>query len=160
VTSLLFYLFAYAFKNIGAFGVVTWLQHREHGVDLDDFYGLATRSPLAAIAMTVFMLSLMGMPPLIGFYAKYYVVLAAIQADLIWLAVAVVVMSAVSAFFYLRVVAVMYFNEPLREWSATNTPLLGAGLALMAVGTVAFGLFSGPLLSLAQHWVQAFTLPT
>jgi NADH-quinone oxidoreductase subunit N len=156
VSSLLFYLFAYAFMNIGAFGVVTWLQSRGHGVDLDDFAGLATRSPLAAIAMTVFMLSLMGMPPLIGFYAKYYVVLAAIEADLIWLAVAVVVMSAVSAFFYLRVVAVMYFSEPLKEWSPIRTPLLGAGLALMALGTIGFGLFSGPLLNLAQDWVQAF----
>ncbi len=115
VSSLLFYLFAYAFMNIGAFGVVTWLQHRGHGVDLDDFYGLGSRSPLAALAMTVFMLSLMGMPPLVGFYAKYYVILAAIQNNLTWLAVIVVLMSAVSAFFYLRVVAAMYFNEPIRQ---------------------------------------------
>ncbi|HET7037222.1 MAG TPA: NADH-quinone oxidoreductase subunit N [Thermomicrobiaceae bacterium] len=159
VGSLLFYLFAYAFMNIGAFGVVTWLQHREHGVDLDDFYGLALRSPLAAVAMTIFMLSLMGMPPLIGFYAKYYVILAAIQANLIWLAVVVVLMSAVSAFFYLRVVAVMWFNEPVRAWTVEHTPMLGLGLALMAIGTIGFGLFSGPVLDLAQNWAQAFFLP-
>jgi NADH-quinone oxidoreductase subunit N len=157
VGSLLFYLFAYAFMNIGAFGVVTWLQHRGHGVDLDDFAGLGSRSPLAAFAMTIFMLSLMGMPPLVGFYAKYYVILAAIESNLTWLAVVLVVMSAVSAFFYLRVVAVMYFNEPIRQWQAQSTPLLGVGLGLMALGTVGFGLFSGSVLDLAQKWVQAFT---
>jgi len=158
VGSLLFYLFAYAFMNIGAFGVVTWLQSRGHGVTLDDFRGLASRSPLAALAMTVFMLSLMGMPPLIGFYAKYYVILAAIQAGLVWLAVAVVVMSAVSAFFYLRVITTMYFQEPTGEWTIERTPLLGVGLLVMVLGTIGFGLFSGPLLNLAQHWVQAFTV--
>jgi len=157
VGSLLFYLFAYSFMNIGAFGVVTWLQHRQHGVDLDDFAGLGSRSPLAAFAMTIFMLSLMGMPPLIGFYAKYYVILAAIDNNLTWLAVVLVLMSAVSAFFYLRVVAVMYFNEPIRQWQAQSTPLLGVGLGLMALGTVGFGLFSGSVLDLAQKWLQAFT---
>lgn len=157
VSSMLFYLFAYTFMNIGAFGVVTWIQHRGHGADLDDFNGLATRSPLAAAAMTVFMLSLMGMPPLVGFYAKYYVILAAIQSGLIWLAVAVVVMSAVSAFYYLRVVVAMYFNDPVPERSYGGTPLLGTGLLLMTVGTIAFGLFSGYVLDLAQNWVVAFT---
>jgi NADH-quinone oxidoreductase subunit N len=157
VSSLLFYLFAYGFMNIGAFGVVTWLQHRGHGVDLDDFNGLGTRSPLAALSMTVFMLSLMGMPPLVGFYAKYYVILAAIQNNLTWLAVVLVLMSALSAFFYLRVIAVMYFNEPIRQWQAKSTPLLGVGLGLMALGTVGFGLFSGSVLDLAQKWVQAFS---
>jgi NADH-quinone oxidoreductase subunit N len=156
VGSLLFYLFAYAFMNIGAFGIVTWLQHRGQGVDLDAFNGLGSRSPLAALAMTVFMFSLMGVPPLLGFYAKYYVILAAIEAGLIWLAIAVVVMSAVSAFFYLRIVAVMYFNEPTTEWRPLTTPLLGTGLALMTVATIAFGLLSGPVLDLAVRWVEAF----
>lgn len=156
VGSLLFYLFAYAFMNIGAFGVVAWLQERGQGVDLEDFQGLAARSPLAAIAMTIFMLSLMGMPPLIGFYAKYYVILALIEAGLLWLAVAIVIMSAVSAFFYLRVVAVMYFNEPAGAWQAARTPMLGVGLAVMALGNLALGLFSGPVLDLAQRWALAF----
>lgn len=157
VSALLFYLFAYAFMNIGAFGVVTWLQHRGHGVDIDDFNGLGSRSPLAALAMTVFMLSLMGMPPLVGFYAKYYVILAAIQSNMTWLAVIVVLASAVSAFFYLRVVAVMYFSEPIRQLQARATPLLGMGLCLMAFGTVGFGIFSSSVLDLAQKWVQALS---
>jgi len=156
VGSLLFYLLAYAFMNIGAFGAVAWLQERGYGTTLDDFAGLAGRSPLAAIAMSVFMLSLMGLPPLVGFYAKYYVIVALIEANLLWLAVAIVIMSAVSAFFYLRVVAVMWFSEPSQTWQAVRTPLLGLGLALMVLGNIALGIFSGPVLDLAQRWVQAF----
>ena len=83
-------MLAYTFMNIGAFAVITWLQHRGAGMTLDDFAGLASRQPLAAAAMTVFMVSLMGIPPLLGFYAKYYVILAAIEADMLWLAIAVV----------------------------------------------------------------------
>lgn len=156
IGSVLFYLFAYTFMNIGAFSVVTWLQHRGQGVDLDSFNGLGTRSPLTALSMAIFMLSLMGLPPLIGFYAKYYVILAAIEADMIWLAVAVVLASAVSAFFYLRVVVAMYFNDAAGEWRPQATPMLGMGLMIMAVGTVAFGFFSGPVLDLAMNWVDAF----
>ena len=119
VTSVNYYLFAYAFMNIGAFAVVTWMQNRGYGTSIDDFNGLGTRSPMAALAMTVFMLSLMGFPPLVGFYAKYYVILACIEGNLTWLAVAIVLASAISAFFYLRVVAVMYFSEPTAgRWPA------------------------------------------
>src|SRR5215204_4389856 len=107
-------MLAYTFMNIGAFGVVAWLQHRGRGMTLDDFAGLASSQPLAAAAMTIFMVSLMGIPPLLGFYAKYYVILAAIEADKLWLAMAVVIASAVSAYFYLRVVAVMYFSPSER----------------------------------------------
>jgi NADH-quinone oxidoreductase subunit N len=156
VSSVLFYLFGYAFMNIGAFAVVTWLQHRGHGVDVDDFNGLGARSPLSALAMTIFMLSLMGLPPLVGFYAKYYVILATIEADLLWLAVAIVLASAVSAFFYLRVVAAMYFAEPAGGDIQSRTPMLGFGVFAMAIGTVFFGIFSGRVLDLAQNWVQAF----
>jgi NADH-quinone oxidoreductase subunit N len=158
IGSVLFYMFAYTFMNIGAFAVVTWLQHRGQGVDVDSFNGLGTRSPLTALAMTIFMLSLMGLPPLIGFYAKYYVILAAIEAELIWLAVAVVLASAVSAFFYLRVVVAMYFNDAEGEWKPQATPMLGVGLLIMAVGTIAFGFFSGPVLDLALNWVDAFQM--
>lgn len=157
VGSVLFYLFAYAFMNIGAFGVIAWLQERGLGTTLDDVAGLAGRAPLAALTMAIFMLSLMGMPPLLGFYAKYYVILALIEAGQLWLAVAIVVMSAVSAFFYLRVVTQMYFQEPGGTWRPVRTPLLGLGLAVMAVATLALGLVSGPILELAQRWPAALT---
>lgn len=159
VSSVLYYLFAYAFMNIGAFAVVTWLQARGYGTDLEDFAGLGSRSPLAALAMTVFMLSLMGLPPLVGFYAKYYVIVATIEADLVWLAVAIGLASAVSAFFYLRVIAQMYFAEPVREAPEQRTPMLGFGLLSMVAGTILLGIFSSRVLDFANDWVQAFTIP-
>jgi len=158
VSSVLYYLLAYAFMNIGAFAVVGWLQHRGRGMTLDDFSGLASTDPLAAAAMTIFMLSLMGLPPLIGFYAKYYVIVAAINAHLLWLAVAIVVLSAVSAFYYLRVVAVMYFNEPTGAPRRVSTPLLNVGLAGMVIATIVLGLFSGQVIDLANHWSSALTV--
>ena len=155
VGSVLFYLFAYTFMNIGAFGVIAWLQERGLGTTLDDIAGLAGRAPLAALTMAIFMLSLMGVPPLLGFYAKYYVILALIEAGQLWLAVAIVVMSAVSAFFYLRVVTRMYFEEPTGAWRPARTPVLGLGLALMTLATLVLGLVSGPILDLVQRWPAA-----
>jgi NADH-quinone oxidoreductase subunit N len=159
VASVLYYLFAYAFMNIGAFAIVTWLQDRGRGVDIDDFRGLGAQSPFAALAMTVFLLSLMGMPPLVGFWAKYYVILATIEADLVWLAVAVVLASAASAFFYLRVVAVMYFSEATQPRLEGRTPMLGVGVLTMVVATVVVGVFSSRVIDLAQNWVDAFAIP-
>jgi NADH-quinone oxidoreductase subunit N len=159
ISSVLYYLFAYAIMNIGAFAVVTWLQYQGYGTNIEDFNGLGTRSPLAALAMTIFMLSLMGLPPLVGFYAKYYIILATIEADMTWLAIAIVLASAVSAFFYLRVVAAMYFAEaPESEGELSRTPLLSFSVLAMAVGTIAFGIFSGQIADLASRWVQAFSI--
>lgn len=158
VSSVLYYLLAYAFMNIGAFAIVTWLQHRGRGVDIDNFNGLATQSPLTAVAMTIFMLSLMGLPPLVGFYAKYYIILAAVEADLLWLGVAIVLASAVSAFFYLRVVVAMYFAEPAEAAPEGRTQMLGFGVAVMVAGTIFAGIFSSQLLDLAQNWVRSFTI--
>jgi NADH-quinone oxidoreductase subunit N len=158
VSSLLYYLLAYVFMNIGAFAVVTWLQQRGRGVTLDDISGLASTDPLPAAAMAIFMVSLMGIPPLIGFYAKYYVIVAAIEADMLWLALAVVIASAVSAYFYLRVVAVMYFSEADRVSSLARTPLLNIAIAVMVVGNLALGLFSSGIVDLGDEWTTALTL--
>lgn len=152
VPSLLFYSFAYVFMNVGAFGVVIWLQARGGGTDISDYNGLASRAPLAAAALAVCLFSLLGVPPLLGFWAKYYVIVAAVQANLIWLAVLVVLTSAVSAYFYLRVFAVMYFGDVAQELRPQRAPLLQVGLGLTVLATIAFGLVSGPLLALAQKY--------
>ncbi|MBX3070402.1 MAG: NADH-quinone oxidoreductase subunit N [Thermomicrobiales bacterium] len=163
VTALMYYMLAYAFMNIGAFAVLAWLQERGKGVMLDDLSGLAGTHPLAAVSMAVFMISLMGIPPLIGFYAKYYVIVAAIEADMLWLAIAIVLMSALSAYFYLRVVFVMYFGQaPDASTSApartVATPLLNAALVIMVVGNLALGLFSQGIIDLGEEWNTALTL--
>ena len=158
ISSLLFYILAYTFMNIGAFAVVTYLQQRGMGMMLEDFNGLASTRPLLAVAMTLFMASLMGVPPLLGFYAKYYVIVAAIDADLLWLAVTIVVASAVSAFFYLRIVAVMYFNQPDGRPLALPTRLLSGGIGVLAIATLLLGLFSSPIIDLADQWSGALTV--
>jgi len=158
VSSVLYYLLAYTFMNIGAFAIVVWIQHRGRGMELEDFNGLASVHPLPAAAMTVFMISLMGIPPTIGFYGKYYVIVALIDTDLLWLALAIVLMSAVSAFFYLRVVATMYFSEGQASRTQVQTPLLNVGIAAMVIAVFALGLFSTPIIDLADTWNGALTL--
>ncbi|MGI8476021.1 MAG: NADH-quinone oxidoreductase subunit N [Thermomicrobiales bacterium] len=158
ISSLLYYMLAYTFMNIGAFAIVTWLQHRGRGITLDDFAGLAGSRPLAAGAMTIFMVSLMGVPPLLGFYAKYYVILAAIDAGKLWLGVVVVVMSALSAYYYLRVVAVMYFNPSEKKLRIVGTPLLNFSIIAMVVANLGLGLFSQRLVDLADKWSGALTV--
>ena len=158
ISSVLYYLIAYTVMNIGAFAVIAWVQHRGDGLTLDDISGLAKNNVLAATAMTVFMVALMGIPPTLGFYAKYYVIVALINSDLLWLALAIVLMSAVSAFFYLRVVAVMFFNEPTqegREFSSQTTPLLNIGIGAMAIATIVMGVFSTDIIQLAGEWSTA-----
>ena len=150
IGALLFYVFAYAFTNIGAFSILTWMQARGRGTNIESVRGLASTAPGAAIAMTIFMASLMGVPPLLGFFAKYYIIVAAINANLTWLAVIVALNSAVSAYFYLRVVAVMYFREPDRQIVTQRTSWLGFGLAVSSLGTILFGVFSGPVFDLAR----------
>lgn len=158
VSAVLFYLLAYTFMNIGAFAVVAWVQHRGAGLDLDDYAGLASKEPLGAAALTVFLFSLMGMPPLLGFYAKYYIIVALIDAKLLWLAIAIVVLSAVSAYYYLRVVAVMYFSEPKVEHKKVSTPLLNIGIAGMVIAVIVVGFFSSGIVDLADHWSQALSV--
>ncbi|MFM9106374.1 MAG: proton-conducting transporter membrane subunit, partial [Chloroflexota bacterium] len=161
VAAQLDYLFADAIMNIGAVAVIAWLQHRGRGMTLDDFSGLASTQPLAAAAMTIFLISLMGIPPTIGFYAKYRVILAAVEAGPVGLALAIgiVVLSAVSAYYYLRLVAVMYFNEPSVTPRQTSTPLLNLGIGAMAVITILGGLvFSGEIFDLAERWYRALTV--
>jgi NADH-quinone oxidoreductase subunit N len=158
VSSVLFYLLAYTIMNIGAFAVIAWVQHRGPGLTLDDMSGLAKNNVLAATAMAVFMIALMGLPPTIGFYAKYYVIVALIRDDLLWLAIAIVLMSAVSAFFYLRVVAVMFFNDPVQDdeaFSAQPTPLLNVSIGAMAVASIVVGVWSSDIVRLAGEWSSA-----
>jgi NADH-quinone oxidoreductase subunit N len=152
IPSLLFYAFAYVFMNIGAFGVVIWIQTHGGGTDLDDYSGLASRAPLAAAALAVCLFSLLGVPPLLGFWAKYYIIVAAIQANLVWLAVLTVLTSAISAYFYLRVFAVMYFGEEPRGLRPQRAPLLNIGIGLAVLASIFFGVVSAPVLALARTY--------
>jgi NADH-quinone oxidoreductase subunit N len=147
---VLFYLMSYAMMNIGAFGVLGLLEDQaEHNLTVDAFAGLSKTSPSLAAFMALFMFSLAGIPPFAGFFGKYYVFAGAIAGGYTWLAIAGVLMSAVSAYFYLRLVVVMYFKEP--EGSERGPiPFLGlTALALAALAILVFGLFPSTLLGLA-----------
>jgi NADH-quinone oxidoreductase subunit N len=141
---LLFYGLAYTFMNLGAFAVVSALQHRR-GVtsQIETFAGLARRSLPAAALMTLFLLSLVGIPPLAGFWAKAYVILAAIESGnwaLNVLAVLTMLNAAAAAFYYLRVVVYMFMRDPSPTAQPVTTgPMTKAGLAIAAVGTLFIG---------------------
>jgi len=147
---LLFYGAAYSFMNLGAFAVVAALQKRA-GVTsgLDTFAGLGRREPVLGILMTLFLLSLTGIPPTAGFFAKAYVVLAAVQAGggVAFLAVIAVLNAAAAAFYYLRVVVYMFMREPRTEAEPLrHGRLLWVGLAAATVLTIVFGVFPNALL--------------
>ncbi len=147
--AILFYLAAYTFMNMGAFAVVTALQRRP-GVssDIATFAGLGRRDPWLGALMALFLLSLTGIPPLAGFWAKAYVIVAAVEAGGWPAALAVLAMlnAAAAAFYYLRVVVYMYMREPAIEGrAAAPGPLFRTGLAAATIGTLAFGLFPAVL---------------
>jgi NADH-quinone oxidoreductase subunit N len=152
IQSVLFYLLGYAMMNIAAFAVVAMLQRdttRFGG--LTSFAGLAQRAPWRAAAMTVLLLSLTGIPPTVGFFAKLYVLLATVQSGLVWLAVIIVLNAALAAFYYLRVVVYMYMRDPEPEPAPLdNSPFGSVALAVSVAGVIALGLFPAAILRLLE----------
>ena len=149
VSSALFYLMAYAITNLGAWGVVLALERKEgKGLSIDDYAGLGARYPALALVMALFMLSLTGVPPTIGFVGKFYVFRAAIASNMFWLAVVGVITSLISAFYYLRVIVVMYMQSGKAK--AQSAGWLSFSMALTALATLIIGIFPGPLFALAR----------
>jgi len=148
----LFYLFGYAFMNIGALGVVIALGRRgESNEDIDDYAGLGFRLPLLGAAMTVFMLSLTGIPPLVGFAGKFYVFTAAVHEGFVALAVIGVLNSVISAAYYIRVVVLMYMTPATSEpGRAISRPYLLTSIVVSAVATIIIGVFPALWLQLAR----------
>ncbi len=151
VTAALIYLMVYAFMQMGAFAIVIML--RREGVlgeDLKDLSGLHVRHPLAAFAMLLFMLSLGGIPPTAGFMGKFWLFGAAIDADYVWLAVIGVLNSAVSLYYYIRVVVFMYLKDA--EVVAAERPdsSLALVLSVAVIATILIGLYPQPLFTFAE----------
>jgi NADH-quinone oxidoreductase subunit N len=135
-TGIMFYLGAYTLMNIGAFTVVGLLESEDgKGLLLDDYAGLSIRQPATAFFMSVFLFSLAGIPPLAGFFGKYYVFLAVVKADMIWLAILGVMTSLVSVYYYLRIVVQMYFRDSEQPSHAPMSKgiLITAGIAALMV---------------------------
>jgi NADH-quinone oxidoreductase subunit N len=157
LSAVMFYLLTYTFTNIGAFTVLAVMARRE-GEDqtFPQYAGLARRQPWLAVAMSLFMLSLTGIPPTGGFFGKYYLFMAAVNGNLGWLAILGVLTSVISAFFYLRVIVDMTMREPERETPARIYPALVTTLAVTALGTLVLGVWPGPWLQMAQAGLRLF----
>lgn len=155
VSSLMLYLAIYSFMTLGAFTIVAILRNGGlEGEELHDFNGLAKRHKGGAFLMMVFMVSLAGIPPTAGFIGKFYLFMAAVNAGLAWLALVGLVFAAISAFYYLRVVMVMYMREPSSEQELNTrlalSPSVSVVLAFAVAGVVLLGVFPGPLVSVAE----------
>jgi NADH-quinone oxidoreductase subunit N len=161
-SSAMFYILAYVFTTLGTFGIVMLLSRQGfESEQIDDLKGLGRRSPWYAAVMAIFMFSLAGIPPTIGFYAKLAVLQAIVatnQSLYIWLAVIAVLLSLVAAYYYLRLVKVMYFDEPADTRAIESTGEVRTLLSLNGAAVLVFGLLPGGLLALcAQAIVKALT---
>jgi NADH-quinone oxidoreductase subunit N len=166
VRGVLFYLLAYAFMNVGAFAVASAVERRdEYSTTLRDYAGLSQRQPLLAAAMAVFMLSLTGIPPLVGFWGKLFVFGAAVEAGMSWLAVVGVIASAISAYYYLRVVVQIYMRDPAEyapslpgEEGESKKPAMvnleaaiGTAVLLAMLLTIVLGLWPNSIVNLVAQ---------
>ncbi len=155
ISSAMLYLLVYCVMNIGAFGAVI-LAKTEDGESLmiSDYAGLGLRKPLLAMFMTIMLLSLAGFPPTAGFVGKFYVFKSAVQAGHIWLVIVGAINTAISAFYYLRVVVTMYMREPEEELPFASYPsTLVVGLVLAAIGVLLIGILPSLMLTPAQNSV-------
>jgi NADH-quinone oxidoreductase subunit N len=158
VSAMLYYLVVYTFMNLGAFAVVIAFGHKgEDNLAIGDYAGLGSRSPWLAFAMTVFMLSLAGIPPLSGFMGKFYIFSAAVKEGYIGLAVIGVINSLISVYYYLRVTVMMYMKKPERE--ITTAPARASLIVALVIAvflTLQIGLFPSFYLELARASLSFF----
>jgi len=149
--SVMLYVCIYALMNMGAFGVVIMLRKAgERGEEIADFAGLGKTNKTAAFLMLIFMFSLTGIPPTAGFIGKFYIFKSAVQSGLVWLAVAGVIFSSISAYFYLRVIMVMYMKEPKESIELTTSPSLALALAISVTAVIYIGVLPSELLDYAR----------
>lgn len=154
IAGIIFYLAAYSFMNLGAFGIVSLVEGKEESnLELNSYRGLGTRQPLLAALLSLFMFSLAGIPPFAGFFGKYYIFIAAIEAKLTWLAILGVLSSVISVYFYLRLVVLMYFYDTSDEFeiAKSNTGLLAVFISAILV--VLLGILPGTLLNLITSYL-------
>jgi len=152
IASAMFYTASYAAMNVGAFAVISHFAGAgERYITLEDYAGLARRSPVLAATLTIFLLSLIGIPMTGGFFAKFYVFSAALQNNLIWLVIIGVLNSAIGAYYYLRIIVAMYMREPSHEEAVSPVSFsLGSALAISVVATLYLGILPGRVLDFAR----------
>ncbi len=151
------YMFIYAFMNMGAFAIVILLCSKGNRREsLEDYKGLAKSNPMAALLMLIFMFSLTGIPPTAGFIGKFYLLKSALAAGYTYTVILAVIFSAISAYFYLRLVRYMYMEDPSEEFVVQYSPALTAALALSTIGVIGMGIIPGTFLNIAAKSLIGF----
>ncbi len=156
-SSLLFFLAGYSLTNLGAFIAIIAISNKLNSDLIDDYSGIAKRAPLLALGLTLSLISLIGMPPAVGFMAKFYIFGGAVQHGLLWLVVIAVLNSVISAYYYLRVVKVMWLGEPASEEKVPSSGALRVALALSCLGILLLGIIPGFAMRLAELAARMFT---
>ncbi|HWT72333.1 MAG TPA: NADH-quinone oxidoreductase subunit NuoN, partial [Oxalicibacterium sp.] len=147
-SAAMFYVITYVLTTLGIFGVIMLLSRAGFEAEnIDDFKGLNQRSPWFALVTMLLMFSLAGVPPVVGFYAKLSVLQAVLSTDQVWLAVVAVLFSLIGAYYYLRVVKVMYFDEPLDQTKIVVGKDMSVALSVNGIAILLLGLVPGPLMS-------------
>lgn len=148
---IVFYATVYLFMQIGAFIIIGIIEKKSFRyLNLSDYSGLSKTKPVLAALMALFMFSLAGIPPMAGFFGKYYLFVAAIEAGYLWLTIIAVISSIISMYFYIGLIIYMYFNEPGEDIPQTNVGLSSISLAISSIGILFFGIFPHLLIDFAS----------
>jgi len=154
VAGVIFYLAAYTFMNLGAFGIVSLLEGKdETNLSINSYAGLGNRKPLLSALLAIIMFSLAGLPPFASFFGKYYIFIAAVKSNLTWLAILGVLSSAISVYFYLRIVVLMYFKSSENEFEieSSNNSILAIIFSVLLV--ILLGVFPGTFIDLITRFI-------
>ncbi len=155
IAGIIFYLAAYSFMNIGAFSVIAAIEGKDESrVDIKSYAGLQSKNPFLAAMISLFMFALAGIPPLAGFFGKYYVFFGAIQSDLTWLAIVGVLSSVISVYFYIRVVVYVYFKKSEEEFTIQPSIGIYSAIVISAALVLLCGFFPDLLLGIITTVVK------
>lgn len=155
-SGILFFLVAYAVANLGAFIAIIAISNKIDSDLIQDYAGMSKRAPLLSLALTLCLISLIGMPPAAGFMAKFYIFRGAVHNGLLWLVIIAVLNSVISAYYYLRVAKVMWFGEPASAEKVPSSGALRIALLLTSLGVLLLGIIPGFLMKLAEAAARIF----
>lgn len=154
IAGIVFYLTAYTFMNLGAFGIVSLIEGGEEtNLDINSYAGLSEKNPMLALLLSVFMFALAGLPPFAGFFGKYYIFISAVKANLTWLAVIGVISSAISVYFYIRIVVLMYFKDSQLGFSVKNSSSGVLAVFISFLLVILFGIAPGSIINLISSFL-------
>jgi NADH-quinone oxidoreductase subunit N len=155
-SGLLFFLFSYTLTNLGAFIAIIAISNKINSDNIDDYSGMSKRAPLLATGLTICLISLTGLPPTAGLIAKIYIFNGAVDQGLLWLVIIAVINSCISAFYYFKVVKVMWMGEPATQEKVTSTWPEWLALALCCLAVVIMGIIPGAFITFTQNAAKMF----